>query len=105
MLLRKKSFGTRINHRLYCSEITKNYILKRFPLTPDRCISSLVPHQPQHVHVYDGTDIYTLRVTGVPSNYCPGSLMFLFEKLDMEKNVTKRIASRKKNIKSKYPIF
>jgi len=60
MLLRKKSFGTRINHRLYCSQGTKMFILKMFPLTPDKCLASLTPHEPHMVHVYDGQEIYTL---------------------------------------------
>ena len=91
MLLRKKSFGTRINHRLYCSQGTKMFILKMFPLTPDKCLASLTPHEPHMVHVYDGQEMYTLRVTGIPSNYCQGSLMFMFEKLDMDRNVVRRI--------------
>ena len=91
MFLRKKSFGTRINHRLYCSEITKMFVLKTFPLTPERCITSLVPHEPHIVHVYDGVDIFTVRVTGVPSHFSSGSLMLMFERLDLERNVVKRI--------------
>ena len=97
MFLRKKSFGSRINQRLYCSEVswpiqhcytdrlvqvTKCYVLKKFPLMPERCITSLTPHEPHLLHVYDGRDMFRLRVTGIPSHFCSGSLMFLFERLE-----------------------
>ena len=49
---------------------------------PERCITSLTPHEPHLVHVYDGRDMFRLRVTGIPSHFCPGSLMFLFERLE-----------------------
>ena len=49
---------------------------------PERCITSLTPHEPHLVHVYDGRDMFRLRVTGIPSQFCPGSLMFLFERLE-----------------------
>ena len=110
MFLRKKSFGSRINQRLYCSEVspstalsppyclaaqvTKCYVLKKFPLMPERCITSLTPHEPHLVHVYDGRDMFRLRVTGVPSHFCPGSLMFLFERLqEAEEEVEPKLLS------------
>ena len=42
------------------------------------------PNEARTVHVYDSRDIYKLRTTAIPSHHCPGSLMFLFEKLDSE---------------------
>ena len=89
--LRKKSFGTRINNKLYCSAITKASVLKKFPFIPDRSIVSLKLNEPQLVYVYDGVNIFSLRVVGLPSNHCPGSLMFMFERLDMDKEVEKRV--------------
>ena len=46
-------------------EMTRELVLQRFPLTPDRCLASLQPHQPRSLHVYDGAEIYWLRVTGI----------------------------------------
>ena len=91
MFLRKKSFGTRINNKLYCSAISKAFVMEKFPLIPDRSIVSLAPHEPKTVHVYDSVNIYSLRVVGIPSNHCPGSLMFMFERLNMEKELERRI--------------
>ena len=65
--------------------------MKKFPFIPDRSIVSLVPNESRIVHVYDGKEIYSLRVVGVLSRHCPGSLMFMFEKLNEEKEVEKRI--------------
>ena len=64
------------------AQVTKCYVLKKFPLMPERCITSLTPHEPHLLHVYDGRDMFRLRVTGIPSHFCPGSLMFLFERLE-----------------------
>ena len=89
--LRKKSFGTRINNKLYCSAISKATVLKKFPFILDRSIVGLKLNEPKLVYVYDGVNIYSLKVTGLPSNHCPGSLMFMFERLNMEKEVEKRI--------------
>merc|ERR1719232_1680044 len=91
LFCKKKSYGTRINNKLYCSQITKQFVLKKFPLFPDNAIVSLTPNEAQTIHVYDSRDIYKLRTTTIPSHHCPGSVMFLFEKLDEEGEVIKRI--------------
>ena len=44
----------------------------------------LNPNDAKTIHVYDSKDIYKLNTTAIPSNHCPGSVMFLFEKLDCE---------------------
>ena len=51
----------------------------------------MTPNEAQTIHVYDSRDIYKLRTTTIPSHHCPGSVMFLFEKLDEEGEVIKRI--------------
>ena len=81
LFCRKKSYGTRINNKLYCSQISKEFVLKKFPLFPEKTIVGLIPNEPRTIHVYDSCDIFKLRATAIPSNHCPGSLMFLFESL------------------------
>ena len=36
LFCKKKSYGTRINNKLYCSQITKQFVLKKFPLFPEK---------------------------------------------------------------------
>ena len=45
---------------------------------------ALNSNEAKTIHVYDSKDIYKLNTTAIPSNHCPGSVMFLFEKLDCE---------------------
>ena len=49
-----------------------------------KAIVALNPNEAKTIHVYDSKDIYKLQTTAIPSNHCPGSLMFLFEKLDCD---------------------
>ena len=75
---------------------------------PARTIHVLANNEPHTLHSYDGDEIYFLqvviyqlhthgndaKVTAVPANHCPGSVMFLFERLDGLKhstNVARRI--------------
>ena len=53
-------------------------------MEPLKAIVALNPNEAKTIHVYDSQDIYKLQTTAIPSNHCPGSLMFLFEKLDCE---------------------
>ena len=55
-----------------------------FTIEPLKAIVALNPDEARTIHVYDSQDIYKLRTTAIPSNHCPGSVMFLFEKLDCE---------------------
>ena len=59
-----------------------------FRLEPLKAIVALNPNEAATLHVYDSQDIYKLRTTAIPSNHCPGSVMFLFEKLDCEVTTT-----------------
>ena len=36
LFCKKKSYGTRINNKLYCSEITKQFVLRKYPLFPEK---------------------------------------------------------------------
>ena len=73
---------------------------------PARTIHVLANNEPHTLVSYDGNDIYflqvvilrithyswkylMLKVTAVPANHCPGSVMFLFERLDGLKHSTK----------------
>ena len=39
LFLKKKSYGTRINNKLHCSHLTKQWLQNKFPLLPDKvCI-------------------------------------------------------------------
>ena len=38
LFCKKKSYGTRINNKLYCSQITKQFVLKKFPLFPEKVL-------------------------------------------------------------------
>jgi len=88
MFLRKKANGTKINHKLYCSEISKNFVLEKYRI-PVRAIHVLNNNEPHTLHSYDGDEIYFLQVTAVPANHCPGSVMFLFERLEGLRHSTK----------------
>jgi len=88
MFLRKKANGTKINHKLYCSEISKNFVLEKYRI-PVRTIHVLNNNEPHTLHSYDGDEIYFLQVTAVPANHCPGSVMFLFERLEGLRHSTK----------------
>ena len=39
-------------------------MLKLFPLIPERCIAGLQPGTPRLLHVYDGAEMYPVRVIG-----------------------------------------
>jgi len=85
---RKKANGTKINHKLYCSEISKKFVLEKYRI-PVRTIHVLNNNEPHTLHSYDGDEIYFLQVTAVPANHCPGSVMFLFERLEGLRHSTK----------------
>ena len=39
-------------------------MLKLFPLIPERCIAGLQAGTPRLLHVYDGAEMYPVRVIG-----------------------------------------
>ena len=51
----------------------------------------MIPNQPKTVLVTGSQEEYHLRVTALQSNHCPGSLMFIMERLDTNGAVHKRI--------------
>ena len=36
LFCKKKSYGSRINNKLYCSQISKKFVLKKYPLFPEK---------------------------------------------------------------------
>ena len=42
LFCKKKSYGTRINNKLYCSQITKQFVLKKYPLFPEKVLNKLI---------------------------------------------------------------
>ncbi|CAB4056289.1 DCLRE1C [Lepeophtheirus salmonis] len=79
LLCRRNS--VRVNHRIYCSMISKVFILRRFPFLHEKMIKDIFPNEPIIIDVFDkdSESFYKLSVTTIPADHCPGSVMFLFE--------------------------
>ena len=87
--LRDKAEKTR---RLYCSEISASFVLSQFEDIEPRMVTEVALNTPLVIPVQTPhSEHYSLRVTAVSSNHCPGSVMFMFEKLNREENVETRI--------------
>ena len=73
------SNAVRINHRIYCSAISKAFLIRKFSLTGkrQRFVCELDPNEAHTVDVFDKKKsvMYKLKVTPVPANHCPGSFM------------------------------
>ena len=78
--LRRRN-AVKVNHRIYCSSISKTFLVKKFRGLDERHIKELSPNEPLVLNIFDKTkkDMYKLKVTAVPADHCPGSVMFLFE--------------------------
>ena len=78
--------------RLYCSEISASFVLSQFEDIEPRMVTEVGLNTPLVIPVQTPhSEHYSLRVTAVCANHCPGSVMFMFEKLDREENVETRI--------------
>jgi hypothetical protein len=73
------SNAVRINHRIYCSAISKAFLIRKFSLVDkkQRFVCEMVPNEPHTIDVFDKkkSAMYKLRVTPIPANHCPGSVM------------------------------
>jgi len=85
---RKRDAGPR---RLYCSSVSSVFVQKKYADIPRDAIVEMLPNNPYIITVRDSALIYNIRVTAINANHCPGSLMFLMEKLDFMGAVSKRI--------------
>ena len=85
---RKRDSGPR---RLYCSSVSSVFVQKKYADIPRDAIVEMLPNHPCIMTVRDSDINYNIRVTAINANHCPGSLMFLMEKLDFMGAVSKRI--------------
>ena len=78
--LRRRN-AVKVNHKIYCSSISKTFLVKKFRGIDERHIKELAPNEPLVLNIFDKTkkDMYKLKVTTIPADHCPGSVMFLFE--------------------------
>ena len=78
--LRRRN-AVKVNHRIYCSSISKTFLVKKFRGIDERHVKELAPNEPLVLNIFDKTkkDMYKLKVTTIPADHCPGSVMFLFE--------------------------
>jgi len=88
--LKKRRRGTG-PRKLYCSMISSVFVQKKYPDIPREAIVEMLPNHPLTISVSACKSVYNLRVTGINANHCPGSLMFLMEKLDSTGTVCSRI--------------
>ena len=68
--------------RFICLVISKAFIVRKYSNLDERWVRDLFPNEPVTIHVFDrqkGGSMYQLRVTAIPANHCPGSVMYTFE--------------------------
>ena len=78
--------------KLYCSMISSSFVLTQFKdkIQPQHVIE-LMNIVPVDVTVKHETGDYQMRVIAVDAGHCPGSVMFLFQRLDIDGNILKTI--------------
>ena len=85
----------RIRSKLICSNISANIVMEM--CKADRTnvtlpfIMDILHDKPQMFSIQNVAQPYHLRVTAMDANHCPGSVMFLFEKLSTDGEVDLRI--------------
>ena len=73
----KRRNAVKVNHRIYCSAISKTFLVKKFNRVDERYITALSPNDPVVLNIFDKgkKDMYKLKVTTIPAQHCPGSVM------------------------------
>lgn len=76
-ILRRKN-SVRVNHRIYCSKISKAFILNKYPMLDERHVRDISEKEGAiDVTIFDKSkgDMYKLKVTPIDARHCPGSVM------------------------------
>lgn len=83
-LLNRKN-SVKVNHRIYCSEISREFLINRYGRETKRYIERMTIDKETKVRVFDKRkkEFYYPSVTAISANHCPGSIMFLFEHDDL----------------------
>ena len=94
--LKQRELDQRIRSKLVCSIISANIVMERThgtqtPLLTPPFIMDILHDKPQMFSIQNVAQPYKLRVTAMDANHCPGSVMFLFEKLSTDGEVELRI--------------
>lgn len=73
----------KVNHRINCSKISKAFLVNKYKRLDERFVRDLAPNEPVTLSIFDKAkkSMYNVRVTAIPANHCPGSIMFLYESL------------------------
>ena len=90
-LLRDQEKDGVIRSKLYCHTISSNIVVHKCPAISLPYIMEIPLNNPQTINIRGVSQPYTVRVTAMQANHCPGSLMFLFEKLKAGGEVDIRI--------------
>ena len=80
-----------IRSKLYCHTISSNIVVHKCPAISLPYIMEIPLNNPQTINIRGVSQPYTVRVTAMQANHCPGSVMFLFEKLKAGGEVDIRI--------------
>ena len=83
-LLNRKN-SVKVNHRIYCSDISREFLINRYGRETKRYIERMTIDKETKVRVFDKRkkEFYYPSVTAISANHCPGSVMFLFEHEDL----------------------
>ena len=83
-LLNRKN-SVKVNHRIYCSDISREFLINRYGRETKRYIERMAIDKETKVRVFDKRkkEFYYPSVTAISANHCPGSIMFLFEHDDL----------------------
>lgn len=75
---------------IYCSEVTKSLLLALVEFKFLAPFLRALPFAEELLTIpaKSGKEDYQLSVTLIPANHCPGSAMFLFQRLRYEENLT-----------------
>ena len=87
-LLRRKN-SVKVNHKIFCHSISKAFLLNKFKKVDPKHIYELKVGKTETIWIYnrESKDSYKVNVTCVQAQHCPGSVMFLFQREDLDVRV------------------